>query len=270
MTTAASLAATRVPFSRQDGPLSAEALAQFDAGGWVAAPGFFSTAEIAEIAGWTQELLDRPERPGAHWIYRQPSLLDPARKVVQRVENFCPHHDGFDALARRSRLTRAVEQVLAGPVALFKEKINYKEPGGAGFKLHQDQQAGWSRYAPLFVTVLVCIDPATTENGCLQMADGLPRLDHLIADEWRPIGESEASGFAMRDLPTQPGDVAFFDSFVPHASQDNLSPHGRRLLFFTYNSADHGDVREPYHVDKRANCPPDIEREPGSEYQFRV
>lgn len=270
MTAISPLFPARDPSTQPEGPLSPEALAHFDATGWVPVPGFFSADEVAEISAWTNELLERREVVGEHWVYRQPSLLDPSRKVVQRIENFCPFHAGFDGLTRSSRLSQAMEQILGGPISLFKEKINYKEPGGEGFLLHQDQQAGWSRYAPAFVTVMICIDPATEENGCLEMAEGLPRLDHLIAEEWRPINAEEASGFTMRAVPTKPGDIAFFDSYIPHSSQDNLSQQHRRLAFFTYNSARFGDVREPYHRDKRAACPPDVEREAGDEYKFRV
>jgi 2-aminoethylphosphonate dioxygenase len=59
-------------------------------------------------------------------------------------EDLCPHHKGFDRLIRGGRLQRCVERLLGEPAALFKEKINFKMPGGAGFEAHQDQQAGWS------------------------------------------------------------------------------------------------------------------------------
>lgn len=250
-------------------PLSQAAVTHFDQTGWTVVPGFFSAAEVAEMAAWTDELEHRPEKVGEHWMYRQPSLLDPGRKVIQRIENFCPHHKDFDTFSRRSRLSAAVGQLFGGEAVLFKEKINFKEPGGEGFKLHQDQQAGWGRYAPLFITVMVCIDPSTLENGCLELATGTGRLDKLIGEEWKPIDEQEA-GLAMLSVPMAPGDVALFDSFAPHSSKDNLSSGRRRALFITYNDARHGDVRQAYHDDKRANCPPDVEREPGAEYQFRV
>lgn len=253
-----------------DGTLAPEAVAHFDHTGWVSVLNFFDAAAVSEISGWIDALLARPEVPGAHWVYHQPSLLDPSRQLVQRIENFCPHHVGFDALAHRSRLLPAVGRMLEGPVFLFKEKINFKESGGAGFELHQDQQAGWSRYAPLFVTVMVCIDAATIENGCLEMPSGLPRLDHLIADEWRPVNDGEATGLTVRPVPTRPGDVVFFDSYVPHASKANMSSGQRRVLFFTYNSQIHGDQRGAYHADKHASFPPDIERVPGAEYRFKV
>ena len=62
---------------------------------------------------------------------------------------------------RRGRLAEAIDQLIGAPACLFKEKINFKMPGGAGFEAHQDQQAGWSRYANMFVTALVTIDRAT-------------------------------------------------------------------------------------------------------------
>jgi hypothetical protein len=255
---------------RSDGPLPSETLAHFDRLGWAVAPGFFNATEVAQMSHWIDDLLARPEVPGAHWVYHQPSQLEPSRSLVQRIENFCPFHDGMDALARRSRLTRAMEQALGGPVHLFKEKINFKESGGAGFELHQDQQAGWSAYAPLFITVMISIDPASEANGCLEVAEVDQRLDRLIADEWRPITEAEATDFVLRPLPTGPGDVAFFDSYFPHASKANLSSTPRRVVFFTYNRTLHGDQRDAYHQAKRASFPPDIERMPGQEYRFRV
>jgi 2-aminoethylphosphonate dioxygenase len=200
-------------------------------------------------------------------VYWEESLA--GRRVVQRIENFVPHHAGFDRLVRRGRLRRAVDRLLGERSCLFKEKVNFKMPGGAGFEPHQDQQAGWSRYAPLFLTALVTIDPATLDNGCLEMADG-PRLTQLIGAEWRPLTADEMQGFALVPLPTAPGDVLFFDSYAPHASKPNRTGRARRILYLTYNAAAAGDHRKSYFADKRASFPPDIERAPGAEYKFRV
>ncbi len=53
---------------------------------------------------------------------------------------------------------------------LFKDKINFKRPGGDGFKAHQDVQAGGDAYARYQVSILVSIDTAGAANGCLEMA----------------------------------------------------------------------------------------------------
>ena len=249
--------------------LDPAALDAYAARGWVAVPGFFPAAKTAEILRFTAEVCALPEEPGGAMLYREPSLLDPSVRLIQRIENFCPHHAGFDALVRHGRLIRAVEQLLGGPAVLFKEKINFKMPGGAGFEAHQDQQAGWSSYAPLFVTALVSIDPATLANGCLEMAV-TPRRNALIGREWAPLTADDMTGFDLAPVPTAPGDVLFFDSYAPHASKPNLTGQERRILYLTYNLAADGDHRARYYADKRAAFPPDVERLPGAEYRFRV
>ena len=133
---------------------------------------------------------------------------------------------------RGSGLARAIGQLLGAPSCLFKEKINYKMAGGAGFEPHQDQQAGWSRYAPISVTALFCIDRANLGNGCLVMPT-VPRLANLIGEEWRPLTADEMAAFELVPLKTAPGDVIFFDSYAPHASKPNLTAEARRILYLT-------------------------------------
>jgi hypothetical protein len=252
----------------QTEPLSADQVAQYARQGWCAAPGFFSPTEVAEISAWTDELKARPEKPGVEMVYSEPSLTDPAARLIQRIENFCPFHAGFDALVH-GRLKAAVEALLGAPAVMFKDKINFKMAGGAGFEPHQDQQAGWSSYAPLFVTALVCIDRATLENGCLEMADA-PRFAGMIGEEWAPLTAEQMASFALIPILAGPGDVLFFDSYAPHASKPNRTDSDRRILYLTYNAEADGDHRALYFADKRINFPPDVERKPGEEYRFRV
>lgn len=249
-------------------PLDGDCLRLFARKGWASVPGFFSGEEVARISGWVDELSSRPERPGTHMVYHEDKVDDASVRLVQRMENFCPFHPGFDELVN-GRLKASVETMLGGPAVLFKDKINFKMPGGAGFEAHQDQQAGWSRYAPLFVTAVVCIDPATVENGCLEIADS-PRFTGLIGEEWKPLTADQMTAFALKPLQCDPGDVIFFDSYVPHASKPNRTDRARRILYLTYNAAAYGDRRVLYFAEKRANFPPDIERKPGTEYRFRV
>jgi ectoine hydroxylase-related dioxygenase (phytanoyl-CoA dioxygenase family) len=77
-------------------------------------------------------------------------------------------------------------------------------------------------------------------------------------------------GFALVPVPTEPGDVLFFDSLAPHASKPNLTDRPRRMLYLTYNAAAEGDHHDRYFAEKRASFPPDIECVPGVEYKFRV
>jgi len=245
---------------------SVEDCARMQRDGYLVVRGFFSTPEVAELLQWTEELEKAPEVSGRHWVYREDSVREPGRRVIQRIENFCPYHEGFDRFIRHRALLRWTGALMGGPVVLFKDKINFKMPGGAGFKAHQDQQAGWSTYAPLFVTAMVTLDAATVENGCLEIAAGRHR-EGLIGQQWVPL---EEQGLSLEVIPTAPGDVIFFDSYVPHASKANLTDSPRRILYITYNLAREGDHRARYFADKHASFPPDIDRDKEKTYVYRV
>jgi ectoine hydroxylase-related dioxygenase (phytanoyl-CoA dioxygenase family) len=88
-----------------------------------------------------------------------------------------------------------------------------------------------------------------------------------MGEEWKPLEEARLS---LQPVPTAPGDVSFFDSFVPHGSKPNLTATARRVLYLTFNLAAHGDQRARYYADKHAAFPPDIDRDPNQSYVFRV
>jgi 2-aminoethylphosphonate dioxygenase len=243
-----------------------EDVARIRRDGYLVVRNFVSPRQLAELLQWTAQLEGAPEVSGRHWMYREDSVTTPVRRVIQRIENFCPYHAGFDRFIRGSALVRWTGALMGAPVVLFKDKINFKMPGGAGFKAHQDQQAGWTVYAPLFVTAMVTLDAATLENGCLEVSAGRHR-EGLIGEQWKPL---EEQGLNLQAIPTGPGDVIFFDSFVPHASKPNLTDSPRRILYITYNLASEGDHRERYFADKHASFPPDIDRDREKTYVFRV
>jgi ectoine hydroxylase-related dioxygenase (phytanoyl-CoA dioxygenase family) len=234
--------------------------------GYLVVRNFVDAHQLAQLLKWTAQLQELPEVSGRHWVYHEDSLTTPGRRVIQRIENFCPYHEGFDRFIRDSALARWTGALMGGPAVLFKDKINFKMPGGDGFKAHQDQQAGWSVYAPLFVTAMVTLDAATLENGCLEVAAGRHR-EGLIGEQWKPL---EEQGLRLQPVPTAPGDVIFFDSFVPHASKANMTDSPRRILYITYNLASEGDHRTRYFADKHASFPPDIDRDREKTYVFRV
>ncbi len=246
--------------------LTEQQIGDFHRDGYVVVRGGFDAAEMKPIEGWTRELAERPEEPGKHWVYHEKSLLDPGTELICRIENISPFHSGFAELS--AALKAPVGQLLGEDALLFKEKINFKMPGGDGFKPHQDSQAGWWNYGSYYITVMVCIDEATLENGCLKMVAGHHKRG--LFREWEPLTEADMEGMEFVACPTKPGDLAFFDSYAPHASEPNMSDTIRRLYFATYNRLSEGDQMARYYADKRKSFPPDIEREPGKEYVFRV
>jgi ectoine hydroxylase-related dioxygenase (phytanoyl-CoA dioxygenase family) len=202
-------------------------------------------------------------------MYFEDSLLDSGKRVLSRIENFCPYHEGLNDLTNGEEMIQRISELFGEPAVLFKEKINFKMPGGNGFTPHQDAQAGWNDYASLFITVLIAIDESTVENGCLELAAGHHQRG-LIGELWKPLTEENMNGMDFISVPTKPGDAVFFDSYAPHRSGPNLTDCPRRVLYLTYNRRSEGDSRIQYYADKRRSYPPDIEREPDRNYIFKV
>ncbi len=230
-------------------------------------PGLFAVNEMAEIVAWVDEIQGWPETPGEHMMYFETG--ESGQRLLNRVENVPPYHAGFRRLATATIMQGACAQLFGEPAVLFKDKINFKMPGGGGFEPHQDVQAGWSRYADMHITALVTIDRATVENGCLEIATNFSGLD-LVGSDWTPLTEENLAGIDFRSIEAEPGDAIFFDSYTPHKSAPNRSSSARRVLYYTYNKASAGDHLLQYYADKRESYPPDIEREEGRRYEYRV
>ena len=238
-------------------PFGLEALHAFRRDGSLIERSLFGPREMNDISGWTDEVAAFPEVAGKHMVYDESSLRDPGQRVLSRIENFCPYHESFDNLLATGRVMSCIDALFDEPAVRFKDKINYKVPGGDGFKAHQDVQAGWDRYAPRHITMLVSIDDATPANGCLELAPALHR-EGLLGRRWKPLEEDR--DIAYTPYPTKRGDAVFFDSFTPHRSSQNLTDSARRILYVSYNRVSDGDNRHQYYRDKRASYPPGIER----------
>ncbi len=249
------------------GPLSAAQVQRFHDDGFLVVPGLFPAAEMAQITAWVDETQGWPERKGGAWMYFETTA--DGRRLLNRMERVLHFHAGLRELAESERMRGACSQLFGEPALLFKDKINYKLPGGGGFDAHQDAQAGWERYGRLHITALITIDPTTRENGCLEVAAGLHRQG-IIGSEWEPLSEELLAGAEFQPIEAQPGDAVFFDSYAPHRSAPNRSERPRRVLYITYGKASDGDQMERYYADKFAAYPPDIEREAGKEYRYKV
>lgn len=237
--------------------------ARYDRDGWARLDGMLAHLPLAR---WCDEIEALPERPGGVMVYGEDSVSDSGARILSRIENFVPHHAGLRELATRGALLETASRFLGEPAVLFKDKINFKMPGGGAFKAHQDMAAGWAQYASRFISIMATVDAADEENGCLEIATG--SWDNLISDEWTPLEDDGSLTYAP--VVVAPGDVVVFDGLTPHRSAPNLRGPRRRAIFLTYNLATAGDQRAVYYADKRASYPPDRERNPSLTYVYRV
>jgi len=253
--------------------LNKDQVSSFDRDGFllIKSSDVWSAEELRALISSVDEMQTWPDKPGAWMKYYEADRRDPsAPKLLNRVENFLQFAPSMDQVCRGEKLMNIAADLFGEESILFKEKVNMKLPGGGGFNPHQDVAAGWWLYQQkLHLSCLVCIDPATVENGCLEVVRAA-HLGGMMSEDWHELPESVYTKLKFEHVPTQPGDVLFFDSYVPHRSAPNNTDKSRRLLYLTYAKAAEGDWRERYYADKRASYPPDCEREPGKVYQYKV
>ncbi len=248
--------------------LNPQQIDSFQRDGFVLVRGLYASAEIGEITHWTEEVAAQPEVAGKQMMYFETSQSDGSR-ILCRIENFVPYHEGFSQLITARKMLKAVSELFGEPAVLFKDKINFKLPGGDGFKEHQDVQAGWDEYAKIHLTAMIAIDETNEANGSLEMLAGKHKQG-LLGKKWAPLTDQDTAGETYKAIHCQPGDAVFFDSFAPHRSAPNHTDQARRVLYITYNRLSEGDSRAAYYAAKRQSYPPDIERDPERDYRFRV
>lgn len=237
---------------------------QFNRDGYLVLKNVFSKKMSETIVSEANKLYNLPEVKGGYMKYfekKTDTQTGTDTKILARMEYFI-NEEKLSELKKivDNEVTPILEEVLESRVALFKDKINWKLPGGGAFKPHQDFEA-WEDLPPkYYVTCAIFVDECTVENGCLEMVsekhtegvlentNGCINKDVVDSMEWRPIlGDSR--------------DLVIFDAFVPHRSGPNLSNSPRRVYYFTYNLLKDGNYYEDYFTKKRAEFPPDIERD---------
>ena len=154
----------------------------------------------------------------------------------------------------------AVSALFGEPAVLYKEKINYKYPGGGGYAPHQDAMA----YHPVsrHITCLISIDRVSQANGCLSFSPYPHGAQPLPVDDKGCVPEEVASGMEWTPMETDPVDILFFHSYTPHKSGPNTTESARRILYVTYNALSEGDWRTEYYQNKRRQLSQDYKEDP--------
>ncbi|MEY2461869.1 MAG: 2-aminoethylphosphonate dioxygenase [Acidimicrobiaceae bacterium] len=220
------------------------AVAHFASAGWVLLRTFEGDA-LDQLRRWVDEVAAWPDDAGPWLHYRE--LTDEGPKLC-RTENFVPFHDGLRSLLCDGGLVRAASALLGQPAVLYKEKINYKLAGGAGFAPHQDAPA--YRFVETHVSCMVAVDDATVDNGCLEVVSG--RHHELLAtDDVGCVRAGVAAELTWDPVEVRAGQTLWFHSHTPHRSGPNRSTTPRRALYPTYNAAAEGDLRADYYRQKQ-------------------
>lgn len=165
--------------------------------------------------------------------------------------------DLYGVIARSQRIVDRLEQMLGGEVYYYHSKMNFKEPfTGGAWAWHQDYGYWYNNGClfPSMASVFIALDPATRENGCLQVLRGshqMGRVEHgkfgqqTGADPERVAAAMERLELVYCEMGA--GDALFFHGNTLHASDANLSDKPRWGLLCCYNTKMNDPYKDSHH-----------------------
>jgi hypothetical protein len=214
--------------------------------------------DVRALAGWADAVGSWPV--GSH-VWGQYAEQIGERVAVCRTENVSACHAGIAALVE-GRLRDVASRRLGEPAAAFKDKINYKQPGGAGFRPHQDRLAYPGVTSVL--SILVAIDECAVQSGCLWLADEVDDL--LPTDDRGVVRDDVVESLHWEPAELAPGDAVLLDGLAPHYSEANRGDSPRRVLVASFAPAAEGYSRDHYY-SARADS---MDRATASDGRFRI
>jgi hypothetical protein len=225
---------------------------EFATRGWVVLD-LLPRSTRALLAAWADDVAALPESTG---VLQHHELTDTGPQLC-RSEHFIEVHEGLRVLLTTGSMLDIASALLGEPAVLYKEKINHKLPGGAGYSPHQDAPA--YPMIATHVSAMVAIDDADAENGGLEVVSAC--FDRVLPmDERSCVDQSVEASLAWEPVSVPAGATLWFHSRTPHRSGPNRSSRPRRALYPTYNAAREGDRRAEYYAAKAeafAGAPPD-------------
>ncbi|MEM7235447.1 MAG: phytanoyl-CoA dioxygenase family protein, partial [Planctomycetota bacterium] len=158
---------------------------------------------------------------------------------------------------RIERTVNSMEQLLGGEVYHYHSKLSAKRPGAGGaWEWHQDYGYWYQNgcLLPDMASVMVSIDKANRENGCLQVIRGshrIGRIEHGLYGE-QTSADPERVENALKRMDhvyceSEAGDALFFHGNLLHASDANTSDQPRWALLCCYNTKENDPYKDHHH-----------------------
>jgi ectoine hydroxylase-related dioxygenase (phytanoyl-CoA dioxygenase family) len=168
----------------------------------------------------------------------------PGSDIVRVIEPFHHLDPRLEALLDDPRLSEPMRDLVGSErVAIWTDKLNLKRPReGSRFRWHQDSPY-WvfdCAHVDRLVNVMLALDDATVENGCLRVVRGSHHRGLLpgLEGEGRlgPLFTDPRAFDLAAQVPAEmpAGSLLFFSPHTVHGSEPNRSDHARRALVLTY------------------------------------
>ena len=231
------------------GPLRDELIPEYERNGYALVKGMFDAEEIG--------LLRRAAKEDRQLDQHSFGRGDGEGGTVRLSLWNHPGDTLYGMFARCQTIVNSAEKLLDGEVYHYHSKMIMKDAKvGGAWAWHQDYGYWYQNGVlfPLLTSASIAVDPATKENGCLQVLKGshlLGRIDHVLTGD-QAGADLERVHEAQKRLELvyvemDPGDVLFFHANLLHRSDQNKSDNPRWSMICCYNAARNDPYKEAHH-----------------------
>lgn len=225
--------------------LTQEDVEAYKTDGYLVVKDVLAPYEVAETHRVIQAIIEeqRPLGDNATKLEWEAEVVNDQR-VPRRIYRPVEQHEVFYRTAVSDKIVDKVESLLGPDIQLHSSKLNMKlAKVGSIVEWHQDLA-----YIPHtntdLVALLIYLDDATIENGCLQV---IPRVHHGDLMEHSKEGVFVGritEPIPRADLPepvaceAAAGSMILMHCMTPHSSLPNRSDRPRQTVIFEYRAAD--------------------------------
>ena len=233
--------------------------------GWVILRNFFKKDKIEKIK---RELIKKTKKKNSFFYYE----LIKNKEKLRRIEKITDFSKSTKKLLCSKKTENLIEKLEKEKYILFKDKLNFKFPGGKGYLPHIDghffwkdknkkYQNGWKKYSSNFINLVLPLEASNEKNGCIYVANknNTKKLGKTFSSITKKlvlntpnIKKADKKKFNFFPVELNVGDIFFFNWKCAHYSKNNYSKNSRMIFYATFCKKNNNkNLRKTYYYDKQ-------------------
>ena len=241
-----------------------ENLKFYNDNGWIIIKKFFEKKYIEKIK---KELISKTKRESDFFYFENIKK----KKKLRRIEKVTDFSKSSKKLICSKKTIKLIKLLEKKKYVLFKDKLNFKFPGGKGYLPHIDghffwrdknrkYQNGWSKYSSNFINLVLPLEKSNIKNGCIYVANkndtkkfgsSFSSITKKLTINTPNIKTKDINKFNFFPIELEVGDICLFNWKCAHYSENNYSNKSRMIFYATFCKKNKKkDIRKMYYRDK--------------------
>ena len=237
--------------------------------GYIIIKNFFSKKKISSIK---KEIINNLKKKKYKFYYEKINKINKLRRI-EKIGDFSIN---TKKLIKSRDVINTLKILENNKYVLFKDKLNFKFPGGKGFLPHIDghffwedenkkYNIGWKKYSENFVNLVIPLEKTNKKNGCLLISkkkytdnfgSDFKNITKKLILNTPNIKKKDFNKFKFKSIEMNVGDILIFNWKCAHYSKKNYSKNSRMIFYVTYskyNKRYGSGIRNLYYKEKKSS-----------------